>query len=263
MFFSSQEDELTAQFLNDGYVILPVDDKEALDWIRVKVIEATQKSLGSETALAQESDILLDQVHNYISTCEINKFRLSVIDQLNGEEELSRKYFEVAKRWVEILVGNELAMQRRINLSIQMPGDDTSLLEIHADTWSGDSPFEVVVWVPLVNCYGTKAMYLLPPDVNQHLVDDFASYVGSGSENLFATVESEAKWLEIEYGNVLIFDQRLAHGNRLNTEEETRWSMNCRFKGIFTPYGDKKIGEFFEPITLRAASRNGMSYRQP
>ena len=106
-------------------------------------------------------------------------------------------------------------------------------------------------------------MYLLPPDVNQHLVDDFASYVGSGSENLFATVESEAKWLEIEYGNVLIFDQRLAHGNRLNTEEETRWSMNCRFKGIFTPYGDKKIGEFFEPISLRAASRNGMSYRQP
>jgi hypothetical protein len=39
--------------------------------------------------------------------------------------------------------------------------------------------------------------------------------------------------------------------------------MNCRFKGVFTPYGDKKIGEFFEPITLRAASRNGMSYQYP
>ena len=34
-------------------------------------------------------------------------------------------------------------------------------------------------------------------------------------------------------------------GNIVNKENETRWSLNCRFKGIFTPYNDKKIGEFF------------------
>ena len=28
---------------------------------------------------------------------------------------------------------------------------------------SGDSPFEVVVWIPLVDCYKTKTMYILPP----------------------------------------------------------------------------------------------------
>ena len=46
----------------------------------------------------------------------------------------------------------------------------------------------------------------------------------------------------------------------INKESETRWSMNVRFKGIFTPYGDKKIGEFFEPINLKAASIIGMKY---
>jgi len=39
--------------------------------------------------------------------------------------------------------------------------------------------------------------------------------------------------------------------------------MNCRFKGAFTPYAEKKLGEFFEPITLRAASRIGLSYELP
>jgi hypothetical protein len=39
--------------------------------------------------------------------------------------------------------------------------------------------------------------------------------------------------------------------------------MNCRFKGVFTPYGDKKLGEFFEPVTLRAASKTGMEYKLP
>ena len=42
-----------------------------------------------------------------------------------------------------------------------------------------------------------------------------------------------------------------------NLENETRFSLNCRFKGIFTPYGDKKIGEYFEPITLKPMSRLG------
>ena len=71
------------------------------------------------------------------------------------------------------------------------------------------------------------------------------------------------QWLQVRYGEVLVFNQALPHGNRVNVEPETRWSMNCRFKSVFTPYGDKKIGEFFEPITLRAASRTGMAYRLP
>jgi hypothetical protein len=55
----------------------------------------------------------------------------------------------------------------------------------------------------------------------------------------------------------------LPHGNIVNKELETRWSMNCRFKSIFSPYGDKKIGEFFEPITLRVASEIGINYNLP
>ena len=55
-------------------------------------------------------------------------------------------------------VNNEIAMQLRVSLSIQLPLDDSSLLPVHADTWTGVSPFETVVWLPLVNCYKTKSM---------------------------------------------------------------------------------------------------------
>ena len=70
-------------------------------------------------------------------------------------------------------------------------------------------------------------------------------------------------WLKVKYGQIVIFDHSLPHGNIINKEEETRWSMNCRFKGLFTPYKDKKIGEFFEPITLRPVSKIAMSYKLP
>ena len=64
-------------------------------------------------------------------------------------------------------------MQLRINLSIQMPNDDSSLLPIHSDVWSGDSPFESVIWLPLVNCYKTKSIYLL----NKTLTENNLKYL--------------------------------------------------------------------------------------
>jgi sporadic carbohydrate cluster 2OG-Fe(II) oxygenase len=106
-------------------------------------------------------------------------------------------------------------------------------------------------------------MYILPPDQSAQLSQNFIERAGDSSEALYQSMKDEVNWLEVRYGEVLIFDQALPHGNRVNEEHEARWSMNCRFKGVFTPYGDKKIGEFFEPITLRAASRTGMTYQLP
>jgi sporadic carbohydrate cluster 2OG-Fe(II) oxygenase len=61
----------------------------------------------------------------------------------------------------------------------------------------------------------------------------------------------------------MVFNHNLMHGNRVNVEAEARWSMNCRFKSLFSPYADKKLGEFFEPITVRPASRFAMSHTLP
>ena len=146
---------------------------------------------------------------------------------------------------------------------MQLPNDNSSLLPVHADVWSGDSPFEVVVWLPLVNCYGTKSMFLLPPEPARRLNARFGEFWGKSSEELYQEIKSDLSWIEIDYGQVMVFNQNLPHGNRINEENETRWSLNSRFKSVFSPYGDKKLGEFFEPITLRAASRIGMDYQFP
>ena len=164
---------------------------------------------------------------------------------------------------LETIVGNELAMQRRLNLSIQLPGDDSSLLAVHADVWDGDSPFEVVVWLPFVDCFNTKTMFLLPPEQGRAVEARMADFDGGDTDALFADIEDDLVWLDVPYGKVLLFNQNLMHGNRINREGGTRWTMNCRFKGLFSPYAGKRLGEFFEPITIRAASRVGMSYELP
>ena len=61
----------------------------------------------------------------------------------------------------------------------------------------------------------------------------------------------------------MIFNQCLPHGNTIINERETRSSLNCRFKSVFSPHRDKKIGEFFEPITLRKVSELAVKYNLP
>ena len=261
MFLSKDEQAVTEEYLKQGYLIRPVADVNALDWIRTQLLYFSEQEIGVQTT--SDANNRLNQIHEYMPVSQLNHFRLKMINSINAESEFRHHYFRLARPYLETLVGNELSMQLRINLSIQLPQDNSSLLPIHADTWSGDSPFEVVVWVPLVDCYGTKTMYLLPPEQNRNLDKNFTLRAGESSEVLYQSIMQEVKWLDVKYGEVLIFNQALPHGNRQNMESETRWSMNCRFKSVFTPYGDKKLGDFFEPITLRAASKTGMEYQPP
>ena len=258
-----EEHEKSEEFIREGFLKAKVASIDAFKWMQEKIFEYSVSQLGVKLPLEINCTDFFNNAHLYISSEELNNFRVEIIRKINQEPHFRKIYYEVAKPYLELLVGNELAMQARINLSIQLPGDVESLLPVHADVWSGDSPYEVVVWLPLVDCYQTKAMYLLSPSKNQDLEKNFYKASSGSSENLFKKIEDDVLWIEINAGELLVFNQNLPHGNRVNEESETRWSLNCRFKSIFTPYGDKKIGEFFEPITLRAASRIGMNYKFP
>ena len=261
MFVSSEDLALSNEYAELGYIIRSVADTEAYKWIQNSAAAIAASAL--KVKVPSDVELFFNEIHKLVELTALNDFRLKVIQGLNALPEFRLMYFRLAKPYLEAIVGNELAMQQRINLSIQMPNDAISLLPVHADTWDGDSPFEVVVWLPLVNCFGTKAMYLLPPSESAKFADEFSSRAASSSEAIFDSIKNEVKWLEVKSGQVMVFDLTLLHGNRANQESETRWSMNCRFKGVFTPYGDKKPGEFFSPITLRPASLRGMNYSLP
>jgi sporadic carbohydrate cluster 2OG-Fe(II) oxygenase len=188
---------------------------------------------------------------------------MKIINDINKNKEIRKLYYDVSREYLDILLGNELSMQLRVNLSVQLPKDNSSLLPLHSDVWSGDSPFETVVWIPLVNCYGTKAMYILPPKKYNKIKSTFLISKNLSSEKIFKKIKKDLKWIKINYGQILIFNQCLPHGNIVNKEDETRWSLNCRFKSIFSPYNDKKIGEFFEPISLRKISQLAIKYKLP
>jgi sporadic carbohydrate cluster 2OG-Fe(II) oxygenase len=260
-FYSTENSALVEEFNAQGYVIRDVEDRAALDALRHEVVKIAARL--AEQPMPKDDGEFLDNLHNVVSVEKLNPLRLGVYREMNANAWFRPTYFRLGRSMIEELVGNELAMQNRINFSIQMPKEQTSLLDIHADVFSGETPYQVVQWMPLVDVSGTKSMFILPRAKSEPVVERFKEFADMRA--LFAEVKKDLIWLDIPYGKVLIFCPNFLHGNVLNEEATTRWSMNCRFTGLFTPYdsAEKSLGSFYLPITVRPVTRVGMSYKQP
>ena len=83
------------------------------------------------------------------------------------------------------------------------------------------------------------------------------------ANEFYEKIKDQIILLNIPYGHGLIFSHSMLHGNVLNEENETRWSLDVRFKSLLSPYGNKDIGESFLPITIRPVTRVGYGYKKP
>ncbi len=255
------EKKIIKQFFEKGYTVINLRNDNNLKFLCDLIKNEARKDTLKKNLYADYD--ILNNYHKSVSSKNLNKSRLRIINKINHSKKFRNLFYSVFKNYLDILVGNELVMQKRFGLSIQMPNDQSSLLPVHSDVWSGDSPFEVVAWLPLVNVYKTKSMYILPPKYLKKLDEIFKKNKLISSDQLFIKIKKYVEWIELDYGEAIIFNQTLPHGNVVNKEHETRWTINCRFKGIFTPYGDKKLGEFFEPISLKPASEIALKYKFP
>ncbi len=257
---TKKEQKIIKNFLKDGYIIFDIENKKLLKNIKTAVILESSKILKIKSSKLNSSNFL-NYTHQFIDRDKLNLFRLKIYNKLNDKEKFILNYYTLGRKYIDLICGNELAVQKKINLSIQLPDDPFSTLPIHSDVWSGNSPFEVVLWIPLVTVKKTKSMFILPPQQNKYYYKNLNKF--STSENIFLHSKNKLKWLNLKYGQGLIFSQNLLHGNVTNKEKTSRWSFNCRFKSLFSPYDKKKIGEYFLPLNLRAATQLGMDYEDP
>ena len=246
--YSSLEND----YLNNGFVVFDVSDVSLFNWVSEETFRLTRE-FGMHSKAFESS-------HEIIDETKLNSLRLHLYRSLNQNEKFTESYVNIFLPQIEALVGNELAIQRSINISIQAPNDETALLPLHSDVWSGDSPFEVVAWLPLTSTSGSASMFILPTFKYGKFSEFLSKNPDSGSEELFQYLSSDLTFVDIKFGQAMIFNQCLPHGNRVNKESFTRWSFNCRFKSLLSPYADKKLGEFFRPLSIKPATLVGLKY---
>ena len=246
------------KYLKSGYIINDVEEESKIRFIKNSLIKECKKFLKK----GSNFDLDLNDIHKYVGK-DLNRLRIQLINLINKNPKFAKYLFDISKSILFKIVGNELAVQKNINLSIQCPKDKSSLLPIHSDTWDGNSPFDVVLWVPLVDCYSTKSMFILNAKNYNKFEKIYSDKKTKSADQIFKLLKPNLEFIKIKYGQFLLFNQNLPHGNIVNNTKETRISINYRFKGLFTPYRQKQLGTFFKPLIIKPATKIGFKYKFP
>jgi len=261
IFNSLKEKKIQNNFLKKGYYIFDIKDKKNLNFVKKKVILIILEWFKKKKINTNRKSINLNNLHKYIDYKDINDLRMFIYNKINQVKNFQNIFYNLGRQYIDLLCGNELVMQKKCNFSIQMPKDKSSVLPLHSDVWSGDSEFELVFWLPLVDVFKTKSMFINDPKENKKFLNKINRY--ESIDDIYNKVKKKLKWLKLDYGQGLLFTQNLMHGNIINKERTTRLSFNCRFKSAFSPYRDKQIGSFFRPITIKPITLMGMDYNFP
>ena len=212
---------------------------ESVGKIRTSIVDLLASELNISSA-----QLDLHQLHKLVKPSKINELRMkaiSCINKQNWTEILFENCFEEIKQ----LLGPDLLIQKKLNMSIQMPNDEDSVLEAHSDCSSGDSPFELVIWIPLTKCFSTNSMFIQSREKSKIF------YESLKSNTPVETEVDESDFLYTDWGECIVFPPTLIHGNVINKTNSTRMSINVRIKSIFSPYTktlvhDRMYGTYYK-----------------
>jgi sporadic carbohydrate cluster 2OG-Fe(II) oxygenase len=177
----------------------------------------------------------LSELHTKLTISEVNATRLALFKHLNASSgQFDAVLDKIAGDHLRTILGPDLLVQTKLNLSIQLPDDVGSQLDLHSDCWSGDTPFQVNLWIPLTPCFASNSMFLLSEEKSINCIR-LIKENPTLDKTLLSSFVAEADFLVISRGKAIIFNPGLIHGNVPNKTNQTRVSINVRFKSAFSP----------------------------
>lgn len=247
----------SGKFESVGYDIVPAGDMKRLSGLREQIYRKAKELTGEGSDDPEE---FLNNFHQHeIRGPALNGVRMKLIQHCTEKLDVAQTVYEAFEDSLLRLVGPDIVVQKTVNLVIQQPGDP-DVVPTHRDA-PLNSPFEVVVWLPLVRIYGTKGMYVLDREkttMSLNMLRD--TNKGYPAQENFAVQEGTV--LDMPFGHALMFWPGLVHSVGVNVEQETRWALNIRFKSLFAPTGAKGQSEFFETLRLSPLARIAFEYEK-
>ncbi len=244
--------ELSNKLSSDGFATI-----ESSTCSEIEIIQNDLLSLVNKYAWKKIEK--LEDANKGVPVERLNALRLEAINLINSHERFKAALLKEAAQILQPVLGPDIAVQKNFALVISMPGDQSSQIPFHADTWSGHSIFELNLWVPLSRSKNSASMFILPLPALKRFSESKVEI--QSIQEAMVHFKKDYYWLDIQAGQFFLFWQHLPHGNVTNQEDFTRWSLNIRFKSLFAPYGEKGLGDYFVPLQYGAltnlALKNG------
>jgi len=245
------------KFIERGFDIVAVEDLDKLQGMRDQIYRKAAELVGGTN---QDAEDFMNNFHRQeLRGPALNTMRMDLVRYCSEEMDIGQTIFDAFSDQLIGLLGPDVVVQKTTNLVIQQPGDPDQV-PTHRDA-PLNSPFEIVCWIPLVNIYGTKGMYVLDRD-NTDVAIKMLKSSEDGYDEHSKLAETEGHILEMPFGHALFFWPGLVHAVGVNVEQETRWALNIRYKNLFAPAGAKGQSEFFKVLQLSPLTKMALEFEK-
>ena len=221
-------------FNGPGYSIENIQNMEVFENLRKTFI----KKMGFDNNKDTINNIR--QKMAKLSKVEINKAMVNLL----SFNEASEKMIQSCSNIVSELSGNEIIIQRRANTIFNVPGKDERRQWPHYELMSGISPFTFVIWAPFHDLDDDGGVYYVKQDESFDIIKkEEALGLVNGPEIL--NMMNDQKPLKLKYGQVVVFNPFILHGNVEFNSSMARIACSVRFQNKNEPLMQKN-SDFFK-----------------
>ncbi len=220
-------DHIKELLLGKGHVVCRVENMDIFRKLRCDFI----KSLKIKKLKKNSNINAVRKIMAKMSKAEINR---SMIDFLTFNKNLSELMIKSFPKLIEKLCGKELFIQRRAHTTINAPGQNQAKQVAHYEMISGVSPFTYIIWAPLHDINDEGGAYHIDLKTSLKLMkkEEAKGLVnGPGVLNLMG----RKKPPKLKFGEAIIFNPFVLHGNIPFKSEFARIACNVRFQSFNKP----------------------------
>ena len=247
-------------FGRDGFTIVNALRRESLDSLKSELAAYLVEKYNISTIQPIDSETILNNFHALASVNSdkvANKIVLDLLKDFLVGYDFAQIAHDCFSDYISNIVGLDLHAQKGNNIVFQFPGS-MRFSELHTDT-PPNSPFEIVIWIPLVDCYDSKSFFLVPRDASKKLLTDYKRSSHMNWNEFRNMALQNCKHVNVRCGQAIIFWAGLLHGSNINVTHESRWCLNVRFKHLFAPSGKHDPLTYYKVFKTSALTKMGVS----
>ena len=217
---------ITETLRKNGYAVCNVENNDLLERLRDSFVKNISIPGLSKKNISDVRKSLAK-----MSKSEINKATINFITQ---NKNLSGMMVNSFPKLIENLCGKDLFIQRRAHTTINAPGDDQAKQVAHYEMISGISPFAYILWAPLHDLDDDGGAYHIDLDQSINIMKK-EEEEGLVSGPTVLDFMGNKKPPRLKFGQAIIFNPFVIHGNIPFKSELARIACNVRFQSSNKP----------------------------
>lgn len=240
-------------FEQKGWFIHKVENIDEIKEVQQKIADYLRFKYSIKES---DNEILLNTVHTHIKGIDdayANSLVVELLEGIKNDINIGNIIYRASPEPIDYYLGNDVLCQRNQNIVFQYPYSNR-FSELHTDA-PNNSLHEIVYWLPLVNCYETKSFFIVEHNQSEVLLERYLNKEFKSWDEFKESAIEKAIHLEIKVGEVLGFWSGLLHGSLINETQESRFSLNMRYKNMFAPHGLKNPLTFYKPMKFTGLTR--------